>query len=74
MSILIINMSFINKLVESKGETGERGERGERGETGSRGIIGITGNTGPQGTNAGNNPTFETVDVEFLNCGNSQWK
>jgi len=73
-------MSFINKLVESRGETGDRGERGERGETGARGIIGITGNTGAKGdqgvagtdgNNAGDNPSFESVDVETLNFENS---
>jgi len=73
-------MSFINSLSTSKGETGDRGERGERGETGARGIIGITGNTGAKGdqgspgvdgNNAGDNPTFTSVDVETLNFENS---
>jgi len=95
-------MSFINKLVESKGETGARGLRGPRGldsteqgpkgdpgDTGPVGLTGITGNTGdpgvagddgsvgntgpqgPQGTNAGPNPTFQSVDVGTLNFENS---
>ena len=73
-------MSFINSLSTNKGETGDRGERGERGETGARGIIGITGNTGAKGdqgaagsdgNNAGDNPTFTSVDVETLNFENS---
>jgi hypothetical protein len=68
-------MSFINSL-----SSGEKGIRGARGETGSRGIIGITGNTGAKGdqgaagtdgtdgNNAGDNPTFTSVDVETIDC------
>ena len=74
-------MSFINSL-----SSGEKGLRGAKGETGSRGIIGITGNTGSKGdqgaagtdgtdgtdgNNAGDNPTFTSVDVETLNFENS---
>jgi hypothetical protein len=71
-------MSFINKLVESKGETGERGLRGPRGlestEQGPTGPTGLKGPQGPQGAagaNAGQNPSFQSVDLEFLNCANS---
>ena len=74
-------MSFINSLSTSKGETGEKGQRGPRGyesteqgpkgDTGVDGLTGAKGDPGVDGNNAGNNPTFESVDVETLNFDNS---
>jgi len=56
------------------GLTGAAGPIGDPGVDGADGSIGNTGpqgETGPQGTNAGQNPSFQSVDVEFLDCGNS---
>jgi len=52
------------------GETGDTGPQGDTGLTGDDGATGPQGDTGPQGTNAGQNPTFQSVDVETLDCGN----
>ena len=69
-------MSFINSLSTSNGETGEKGQRGPRGyESTEQGPMGLTGakgdqgETGEAGTNAGQNPSFQCVDVETLDCG-----
>jgi len=53
------------------GLTGEKGNTGNPGVAGNDGSVGNTGPQGPQGTNAGNNPTFQSVDVETLNFENS---
>ena len=74
-------MSFINSLSTSKGEPGEKGQRGPRGyesteqgpkgDTGADGLTGAKGDPGTDGNNAGDNPTFTSVDVETLNFENS---
>ena len=72
-------MSFINSLSSSgsgtvgpRGYTGERGLSGIRGENGIRGNDGLQGPRGYEGTNAGPNPTFDSVNVSgTVSCGNS---
>ena len=53
------------------GEAGEDGATGPQGDNGPQGGTGPQGDTGPQGTNAGPDPTFDSVDVGSFNCGNS---
>jgi len=61
-------------LTGDQGPIGLTGDPGVAGDDGVAGADGSIGNTGPQGqtcaagTNAGNNPTFETVDVGTLDC------
>ena len=54
-----------------QGLTGATGNTGDTGLAGEDGATGPQGDTGPQGNNAGQNPSFQSVDVEELDCGNS---
>jgi len=54
-----------------RGLTGLTGADGIAGPKGDDGMTGPQGDTGMAGTNGGQNPSFQSVDVEFLDCGNS---
>ena len=58
-------------LAGKDADDGATGEAGEDGATGPQGDTGPRGYTGPQGTNAGQNPSFESVDVGTLDFENS---
>jgi hypothetical protein len=55
-----------------QGNNGANGATGPQGANGANGANGATGPQGPQGNNAGPNPTFDNVTVNYaFRCGRS---